>query len=131
MSGYRFRSFIYSHPKKCHRRDQLQQIAIPVSTPSNWGFQLISNSDYEKKVAVALLYDRIKAPTLVAKGEGGLANQILAEAESAGVPVSQDELLANTLAQLSLNEEIPEALFQSVAIVLAWAYRIQGKTPWD
>jgi|TARA_B100001939_G_scaffold219960_1_gene189311 flagellar biosynthesis protein len=92
---------------------------------------LISNSDYEKKVAVALLYDRIKAPTLVAKGEGGLANQILAEAESAGVPVSQDELLANTLAQLSLNEEIPEALFQSVAIVLAWAYRIQGKTPWD
>ena len=66
----------------------------------------------------------------MAKGEGGLANQILAEAESAGVPVSQDELLANTPAQLSLNEEIPEALFQSVAIVLAWAYRIQGKTPW-
>ena len=81
-----------------------------------------------KKVAVALLYDRIKAPTLVAKGEGGLANQILAEAESAGVPVSQDELLANTLAQLSLNEEIPEALFQSVAIVLAWAIEFRENT---
>jgi type III secretion system FlhB-like substrate exporter len=39
-------------------------------------------------------------------------------------------LLAATLARLELNEEIPESLFRSVAIVLAWVYRLQGKTPW-
>lgn len=87
--------------------------------------------DYRNKVAVALLYDRIRAPKLVAKGEGEFANKIIAEAKSADVPVSQDELLARTLSQLTLNDEIPETLFQSVALVLAWAYRIQGKTPWD
>ena len=91
----------------------------------------MSDRDYHNKVAVALLYDRIRAPKLVAKGEGELANKILAEAESADVPISQDELLAKTLSQLTLNEESPESLFQSVALVLAWAYRIQGKTPWD
>ena len=37
--------------EKVSPQRSVQQIAIPVSTPSNWGFQLISNSDYEKKVA--------------------------------------------------------------------------------
>jgi len=46
------------------------------------------------------------------------------------VPITEDKLLAATLAQLELNEEIPESLFRSVAIVLAWVYRLQGKTPW-
>lgn len=87
--------------------------------------------NYQRKIAVALLYDRLKAPRLIAKGEGGFATEIIEEAIRSEIPVSQDELLATTLAQLSVNEEIPESLFQSVAVVLAWAYRIQGKTPWD
>jgi type III secretion system FlhB-like substrate exporter len=47
------------------------------------------------------------------------------------VPVAKDEVLAATLANLELNTEIPESVFRSVAIVLAWVYRLQGKTPWD
>ncbi len=84
----------------------------------------------EKKIAVALLYDRIKAPTLTAKGAGDLAEEIVKKAEEADVPITEDRMLAATLAQLELNEEIPESLFKSVAIVLAWVYRLQGKTPW-
>lgn len=84
----------------------------------------------EQKIAVAVLYDRIKAPTLTAKGSGELAEEIVKKAEEADVPITEDRLLATTLAQLELNEEIPESLFKSVAIVLAWVYRLQGKTPW-
>ena len=84
----------------------------------------------EQKIAVALLYDRIKAPTLTAKGSGDFAEEIVRKAEQANVPITEDKLLAATLAQLELNEEIPESLFRSVAIVLAWVYRLQGRTPW-
>ena len=85
----------------------------------------------DKKVAVALLYDKIKAPKITAKGTDTLAEEIIAIAEEAGVAVSEDPLLAETLSQLEINSEIPEELFKSVAIVLAWVYRLQEKTPWD
>ena len=85
----------------------------------------------DKKVAVALLYDKMKAPTVTAKGKGKLAEEILAIADEAGVAISEDPLLAETLAQLEVNSEIPEELFRAVAIVLAWVYRLQEKSPWD
>ena len=67
----------------------------------------------------------------MAKGRDELARSIIDIARESGVAVSEDELLAETLSRLELNEEIPESLFRSVAIVLAWVYRLQGKTPWD
>ena len=85
----------------------------------------------DKKVAVALLYDKIKAPKVTAKGTDALAEEIIAIAKDAGVAISEDPLLAETLAQLQINSEIPEELFKSVAIVLAWVYRLQDRTPWD
>tara|TARA_B100001093_G_scaffold121821_1_gene114632 strand:- start:372 stop:644 length:273 start_codon:yes stop_codon:yes gene_type:complete len=85
----------------------------------------------DKKVAVALVYDKIKAPKVTAKGTDTLAEEIIAIAEDAGVAISEDPLLAETLAQLEINSEIPEELFKSVAIVLAWVYRLQDRTPWD
>jgi flagellar biosynthesis protein len=39
--------------------------------------------------------------------------------------------LASTLARLSLNDEIPEQLYQLVAEILAFAFHIQGLTPED
>jgi flagellar biosynthesis protein len=82
-------------------------------------------------VAVALLYDKISAPRVLAKGRDELASSILEIAKEAEVPITEDYLLAETLSRLELNEEIPETLFRSVAVVLAWVYRLQGKTPWD
>ena len=87
--------------------------------------------DEESRVAVALLYDKIRSPKVVAKGRDSLADSIVAIAEAAEVPITEDHLLAETLAKLELNEEIPESLFRSVAVILAWVYRLQGKTPWD
>ena len=87
--------------------------------------------DDESKVAIALLYDKISAPRILAKGRDDLASSILEIAKEAEVPITEDHLLAETLAKLELNQEIPETLFRSVAVVLAWVYRLQGKTPWD
>lgn len=87
--------------------------------------------DENKKIAVALLYDKANAPKIVAKGHDDLAESIVEIAEKSGVPISEDHLLAETLAKLEMNQEIPESLFRSVAVVLAWVYRLQGKTPWD
>ena len=85
----------------------------------------------KEKIAVALLYDKVRAPKVIAKGHDELAKSIIDIARESEVPVSEDELLAETLSRLELNDEIPESLFRSVAIVLAWVYRLQGKTPWD
>ena len=68
---------------------------------------------------------------MTAKGEGELAQQIIEIAEQSGVEVTEDALLAETLSMIELNDEIPEALFHAVAVILAWVYRINGKTPWD
>ncbi|RPG51032.1 MAG: flagellar protein FhlB [Gammaproteobacteria bacterium TMED1] len=87
--------------------------------------------DEESRVAVALLYDKIRSPKVIAKGRDSLAESIVAIAEAAEVPITEDHLLAETLAKLELNAEIPESLFRSVAVILAWVYRLQGKTPWD
>ena len=87
--------------------------------------------DEESRVAVAMLYDKIRSPKVIAKGRDSLADSIVAIAEAAEVPITEDHLLAETLAKLELNAEIPESLFRSVAVILAWVYRLQGKTPWD
>ena len=43
-----------------------------------------------RRKAVALLYDRIKAPKVTAKGKDALADEIISIAEEAGVAISED-----------------------------------------
>jgi Uncharacterized homolog of the cytoplasmic domain of flagellar protein FhlB len=66
---------------------------------------------------------------VAATGDGELAEAIIAEARAQGVFVTQDTALASALAQLRLDEEIPEELFTAVAIVLSWAYWLRGLEP--
>ncbi len=76
--------------------------------------------------AVAVQYDReaMDAPTVVAKGEGFVARRILELAREAEVPVVEDAALVSALLSLELGEEIPAELYQVVARVLAWVYRL-------
>jgi flagellar biosynthesis protein len=83
----------------------------------------------EKDVIAALKYTGDGAPQVVAAGKGHIAASILARAHEAGVPVHRDPELASALAQLSLGQEVPEAMWTAVAEVLAWAYGLQGGTP--
>ena len=86
--------------------------------------------------AVALRYDRDegsaggsarpRAPRVVAKGADHLAQRIKEVARGAGVPCYEDVALARALhARVEIGDEIPEALYQSVATVLAYVYRLR------
>jgi flagellar biosynthesis protein len=83
----------------------------------------------EPDVTAALRYTGDGAPEVVAAGRGHLAATILARAREAGVPVHRDPELASALAQLSLGQEVPEAMWTAVAEVLAWAYGLHGGGP--
>ena len=63
------------------------------------------------------------APRLVAKGQGLLAERILALAKEHGVSVTRDPDLLAALDPLDLDRLIPQELFQAVAVLLAALYR--------
>ena len=63
------------------------------------------------------------APRLVAKGQGLLAERILALAREHHIPVERDPDLVTALEPLDLDRLIPPELFQAVAVMLAALYR--------
>lgn len=80
--------------------------------------------------AVALRYDkgREDAPRVVAKGRGFVAQQLLAVAKRHAVPVYQNQSVTQLLMAVELDREIPPDLYQVVANVLAYVYRLDGRT---
>jgi flagellar biosynthesis protein len=79
--------------------------------------------------AVALRYEQTKnsAPRVVAKGSGFAAERIMAIAREHQVPLHTDPALAEVLAALDLDLEIPPELYRAVAEVLVFVYRLNGK----
>lgn len=75
--------------------------------------------------AAALKYDqnRNQAPTVVASGKGMIAENIIKNARENNVPIQEDTSLVELLAELNINETIPEELYQAVAEVFAFVYR--------
>lgn len=87
--------------------------------------------DAVRRRAVALRYDeeRDAAPTVVAKGRGLVADRIIELAEEHGVTLHEDRDLVEVLFALDLDAQIPVDLYQAVAEVLAFVYRVNGKLP--
>jgi flagellar biosynthesis protein len=79
--------------------------------------------------AIALEYGDQGAPRVIAQAEGELARLMAEAARDLGIPAIKDEHLAQVLSRLRLNEEIPEDLYVSVAVVMAWAYWLSGRAP--
>lgn len=76
-------------------------------------------------VAVALRFDvasEQEAPEVVAKGLDALALRMIAAAHESGVPVMRDVPLARALHGLDVGEQIPEGLYEAVAVVLEAAF---------
>lgn len=87
--------------------------------------------DIARRRAVALRYDeeRDSAPTVVAKGRALLAERIIELAAGHGVTVYEDPDLVQLLFALDLDMQIPVELYQAVAEVLAFVYRMNGRLP--
>ena len=80
--------------------------------------------------AVALKYEmgEMPAPQVLAKGADLLAQKIRAVAEAHDVPIVENPPLAQTLyREVEVGEYIPAELYQAVAEVLAYVYRLKGK----
>lgn len=81
-------------------------------------------------IAIAIQYDRDKmlAPKVVAKGADLVAARIRELAKEGGIPIVENVPLARTLYKsVKLNQAIPRALYQAVAEVLAYVYRLKNK----
>ncbi|HJN93692.1 MAG TPA: flagellar biosynthesis protein FlhB [Dehalococcoidia bacterium] len=83
-------------------------------------------------VAVALKYDPLEndAPIVIAKGKQLTAQRIKAIAVQNGIPLWEDKPLARTLyAMASVGKPVPADLFQAVAEVLAFIFRVRAGMP--
>jgi flagellar biosynthesis protein len=86
----------------------------------------------KNKSAVALKYQQGQtstAPTVIAKGFGDLAQEIIEIAKQNGVLVHEDPYLSDFLATLDLGQEIPDQLYHIIAELIAFSYVLQGKFP--
>ena len=79
--------------------------------------------------AVALAYERGSggAPRVVAKGVDSLALRIRDVAREHNVPVVENPPLARALHALDLDSEIPRELYQTVAEVIAYVWRLRKR----
>lgn len=76
--------------------------------------------------AVALTYgERDRAPRVVAKGQGLVAEEIIRRARDAGVYVHQSRELVGMLMRVDLDQHIPTELYVVVAELLAWLHRTE------
>ena len=82
-------------------------------------------------LAIALRYQikEMEAPKVVAKGAGWIAEKIIEIGRNHQIPLVENKPLAQTLYKtVDLGKMIPSVLYQVVADILAYVYRIKNKT---
>jgi flagellar biosynthesis protein len=79
--------------------------------------------------AIAIKYEKAihNAPVISAKGIGTVAETILSRAVEHGIPIKEDKSLAEILSKLDVNSQIPPELYQVVAEMLAFVYKMDKR----
>ena len=76
-------------------------------------------------VAVRYVPGEMSAPVIVAAGRGAIAREIIARAETHEITIFQSRMLARALYfTAGIGAEIPEKLYNALAVALAYIYRI-------
>ncbi|MCC3357488.1 EscU/YscU/HrcU family type III secretion system export apparatus switch protein [Bacillus sp. REN16] len=77
--------------------------------------------------AIALSYDEKidSEPKVVAKGKGIIAENIIEMAKAHEIPIQEDAPLVDLLEELKLNDRIPEELYQVIAEIFAFIYKME------
>ncbi len=82
---------------------------------------------HTQQQAVALAYESGDfAPRVLAKGRGAIAEHIISIAQEKGVFVHESKALVSLLMQVDLDAHIPSELYQAIAEILAWLYRLEA-----
>ncbi len=86
----------------------------------------MKNKASKNSEVVALKYNskEEKAPKVVAKGKGYVADKILEIARQHNILVREDPELLQVLSALDLNSEVPPHVYQVVAELLAFVYSV-------
>lgn len=113
--------------KAALRRRQMQLARVRMMAAVRDADVVVTNPTH---FAVALLYDGSRtAPQVVAKGQDLIALQIRRVAEESEVPVISNPPLARALhSSTEVGQVIPQELYAAVARVLAFVYRLAGRT---
>ena len=81
----------------------------------------------DRPSAVAISYaNKDKAPIVVAKGYGDVAESIVRRARESGLYVHASPDLVKLLMHVDLDAQIPPQLYIAVAEVLAWLYQLEA-----
>jgi len=81
-------------------------------------------------ISIALAYDPagLAAPRMLAKGKGHIAAKIRELARENNIPIRENKPLARSLfKQVKIGDEVPEVLFEAVAIILAEIFRLKQR----
>ena len=98
----------------------------PAMAPSPTGEDPACSDMGDRPSAIALSYaNKNRAPLVVAKGYGAVADAIVQRARENGLYVHESPDLVKLLMQVSLDQEIPPQLYLVVAEVLAWLYQLE------
>ncbi|MFZ4454137.1 EscU/YscU/HrcU family type III secretion system export apparatus switch protein [Salibacterium aidingense] len=86
----------------------------------------MSRQHPHRREAVALGYQAQAqhAPSVKAKGKGYVAEEIIERAKENNIPVQEDPSLVELLSQLDIHQSIPPELYEVVAEVFAFLYRV-------
>lgn len=81
------------------------------------------------KKAVALVYNSIQqsSPKVIAKGRDHIAIEIIKKAKEHNISIFENEILADSLLNVEIDDEIPPRLYRAVAEVFVWLNRAQEK----
>jgi len=82
------------------------------------------------RLAVALAYEpgSIGAPRVLAKGQGHIAAKIREIARENNIPLRENKPLARSLFKhIEIGDEIPEELFEAIAVILAEIFRLKQR----
>lgn len=97
--------------------DQVPEADVVITNPTHY--------------AIAVKYDleAMAAPMVIAKGQNLIAQRIKELALEAGIPLVENKPLAQTLFKaVEVGGEIPQDLYRAVAEVLAYVYRLKGRS---
>jgi len=83
----------------------------------------------KRLLAVALRYDEPDAPRVVAVGRGLVGQRIIDTAKAHGVPLETNAPLAQALAKVEVESEIPEQLYEAIAVIIGFILQAAKAAP--